>query len=384
MEFDLQWLLVGLPLVFALGWIASRLEQRQQRLDSQAAPRHYFKGLNLLLNEQHDQAIDAFIEAVQGDAETTELHFALGNLFRRRGEFERAVRVHEHLLKRGDLKAEQRHRAQFALAQDFMKAGLFDRAEAAFTSLDGTAHEADAQLALLSLHERAHDWPAALAVAQRLGQRGQASFAERMAHHWCELALAAEGRGDTAAASHALAQARALAPDAARPWLELGAQQAKHGEHAAALSSWNELAQHHPGAFDLIAVDYAASARAGGTPALAAAQHTLEQALQRQPTVAVLRALDALQSTRSETRWAGFLSSHASLAAAAELLVIPASRWQATTQSVLHVAIQQAGQPLQTFACAACGFEARRYYWQCPGCLNWDSYPTQRGGDAAA
>ncbi len=384
MEFDLQWLLIGLPVVFALGWIASRLEQRQQRRDSQAAPRHYFKGLNLLLNEQHDQAIDAFIEAVQGDAETTELHFALGNLFRRRGEFERAVRVHEHLLKRGDLKAEQRHRAQFALAQDFMKAGLFDRAEAAFASLDGSAHEADAQLALLSLHERAHDWPAALAVAQRLGQRGEASFAERMAHHWCELALAAQARGDTAAANHALAQARMLAPDAARPLLEQGAHLARHGEHAAALANWDELAQRHPGAFDLIAVDYATSARAAGALAQASAQEVLMQGLQRQPTVALLRAINALQGTQSETRWAAFLSTHASLAAAAELLVIPASQWQATTQGVLHSAIQRAGQPLQTFSCAACGFEARQYYWQCPGCLNWDSYPTQRGGEAAA
>jgi tetratricopeptide (TPR) repeat protein len=112
-------------------------------------PKAYFKGLNLLLNEQHDKAIDAFIEAVQQDPDTSDLHFALGNLFRRRGEYERAVRVHEHLLKRADLPPLDRERAQHALAQDFMKAGLFDRAEEAFKALDGTVFDTEARLALL-------------------------------------------------------------------------------------------------------------------------------------------------------------------------------------------------------------------------------------------
>ena len=108
MDFDFQWLLIGLPVAFALGWLASRFDLRQVKRDNRDAPRAYFKGLNLLLNEQQDKAIDAFIEAVQNDPDTTELHFALGNLFRRRGEFERAVRVHEHLLQRADLPAAER------------------------------------------------------------------------------------------------------------------------------------------------------------------------------------------------------------------------------------------------------------------------------------
>ena len=103
MELDLIWILIGLPVAFGLGWLASRLDLRQLRIDNRQAPRAYFKGLNFLLNEQQDKAIDAFIEAVQNDPDTSELHFALGNLFRRRGEYERAVRVHEHLLSRGDL-----------------------------------------------------------------------------------------------------------------------------------------------------------------------------------------------------------------------------------------------------------------------------------------
>ena len=96
MEFDQGWILLGLPMAFALGWLASRFDLRQLKLDNQRTPKAYFKGLNHLLNEQQDQAIDAFIEAVQSDPDTSELHFALGNLFRRRGEYERAVRVHQH------------------------------------------------------------------------------------------------------------------------------------------------------------------------------------------------------------------------------------------------------------------------------------------------
>ena len=124
MEFDFTWVLLGLPFFFTLGWLASRLDLRQMRIENRQAPKAYFKGLNFLLNEQQDQAIDAFIEAVQNDPDTSELHFALGNLFRRRGEYERAVRVHEHLMSRGDLSQPERDRAQHALALDFLKAGL--------------------------------------------------------------------------------------------------------------------------------------------------------------------------------------------------------------------------------------------------------------------
>eukprot|EP01035_Chromulina_nebulosa_P036525 gene36525-49207_t len=146
MDFDPSWLLIGLPIAFVLGWLASRFDIRQLKLENRQAPKAYFRGLNFLLNEQQDQAIDAFIEAVQNDPDTQELHFALGNLFRRRGEYQRAVRVHEHLLGRGDLSRTDRERAQHALAQDFLRAGLLDRAEAALQKLEGTRYENEARL----------------------------------------------------------------------------------------------------------------------------------------------------------------------------------------------------------------------------------------------
>src|SRR6476620_6331460 len=181
-------------LVGALGmvprWLRHRAALRQLRIENRQAPKAYFQGLNFLLNEQQDQAIDAFIEAVRSDPDTSELHFALGNLFRRRGEYERAVRVHEHLLSRADLSRADRHRAQHALALDFLKAGLLDRAEEALRKLEGSAYEEQALLALLAIYERSRDWPQASEIAQKLDALGQGNFSGRQAHYLCEQAAA--------------------------------------------------------------------------------------------------------------------------------------------------------------------------------------------------
>ncbi|WP_376751864.1 tetratricopeptide repeat protein, partial [Diaphorobacter nitroreducens] len=216
MEFDLSWIFLGLPLAFGLGWFASRFDLRQMREENRRAPKAYFKGLNYLLNEQQDQAIDAFIEAVQNDPDTTELHFALGNLFRRRGEYNRAVRVHEHLLSRGDLSRADRERAQHALALDFLKAGLLDRAEDALRRLEGSAFEGQARMALLAIYERSRDWPQASDIARRMHDAQQGDFSTRLAHYLCEQALALAAHGELPAAQALLEQALATAPQAPR------------------------------------------------------------------------------------------------------------------------------------------------------------------------
>src|SRR5213083_1214265 len=125
MEFELWWLL-GFPLFFALGWLAARVDIKQLLSESRALPLSYFKGLNFLLNEQPDKAIEAFIEVVKVDPQTIELHFALGSLFRRRGEVDRAIRMHQNLLDRPDLPSDKRTTATYELAQDFHRAGLLD------------------------------------------------------------------------------------------------------------------------------------------------------------------------------------------------------------------------------------------------------------------
>jgi lipopolysaccharide assembly protein B len=379
MELDLQWLLLGLPLAFALGWLASRLDLRQLKRERDDSPRAYFKGLNLLLNEQQDKAIDAFIEAVQNDPDTTELHFALGNLFRRRGEFERAVRVHQHLLGRSDLKAAERDRAQLALAQDFMKAGLFDRAEAAWRALLPTPYHGQAQLALLSLYERSRDWANAATVARELQAEGAGSFASRIAHYECELAEAADAKGDESTALAALARARQAAPQSARP-LVLAGQRLRHkGEHAAAVAVWDELRRHHGAAFLLVASDYADSAKAAGQQAQAHA--ALSAALAELPAIELLQALQPLDGqTPAERlpRLLAHLKQHPTLSAAQLLFALEPEHWTDEARAALRDALARAAKPLQRYRCAACGFEAQHYFWQCPGCLSWDSYPPQR------
>ena len=379
MDFDLQWLLLGLPVAFALGWLASRFDYRQLKREQREAPKAYFKGLNLLLNEQHDKAIDAFIEAVQQDPDTSDLHFALGNLFRRRGEYERAVRVHEHLLQRADLPKTERDRAQHALAQDFMKAGLFDRAENAYRALDGTSFDTEARLALLTLHERSRDWRAAVEVATKLESRGIGSFASRIAHYWCEIALEADAKQQAADADAALARARDAAPQAARPLVLAGERAARRGDHAEVLALWGVLMVAHPAAFGLVARDYAKSALAAGDAP--AALERLRELYRRTPSMDLLDAIALLDPapTHQRERLLEHLHTHPTLSAARALITQPdAASFSAAETQTLADAIGRAAQPLQRYRCAACGFEAKHYFWQCPGCLNWDSYPPQR------
>ena len=381
MDFDLQWLLLGLPVAFALGWLASRIDVRQVEREQRESPQAYFKGLNLLLNEQHDKAIDAFIEAVQQDPNSTDLHFALGNLFRRRGEYERAVRVHEHLLKRADLPLALRDRAQDALAQDFMKAGLFDRAEQAYRALEGGRFDTEAQLALLSLYERSRDWRAAIAVAHKLEQSGTGSFASRIAHYWCEIAEEADASGQAETAADALQQARSVAPQAARPLVLAGRRLARLGEHGQAMQTFNELRLAHPASFNLIARDHAASALASGQQPRAREQ--MEALYLHSPSTDLLAAIASLDPDPAHQR--GRLRAHLhgqpTLSAAQQLLALGATggvSLDATDAQSLNDAIGRAARPLQRYRCAACGFDAQHYFWQCPGCMAWDSYPPQR------
>jgi len=379
MGFDLQWLLLGLPLTFALGWLASRFDLRQWRREQKDSPKAYYKGLNLLLNDQHDKAIDAFIEAVQQDPDTSDLHFALGNLFRRRGEFERAVRVHEHLLQRADLPRSERDRAQHALAQDFMKAGLFDRAESAYLALDCTAFDTEARLALLTLHERSRDWRAAVEVAAKLENRGTGSFASRIAHYWCEIALEADAKQQTTDADTALKRARDAAPQAARPLVLAGERAARRGDHAEVLAVWGVLMVAHPNAFNLVAREYAASALAAGDAP--AALERLRELYRRAPSMDLLEAIALLDPApaHQRERLIAHLRIHPTLSAAKALITQPdAASFTAIETQTLGDAIGRAAQPLHRYRCAACGFEAKLYFWQCPGCLNWDSYPPQR------
>ena len=168
MDFELWWLLPIVAVFFALGWIAARIDIKHLMRESRALPLSYFRGLNFLLNEQPDKAIESFIEVVKVDPQTIDLHFALGSLFRRQGEIDRAIRMHQNLLDRPDLPADKRTSATHELAQDFHRAGLLDRAEELFTKLNGTTFEHSALSHLISIYETEKDWAKAIAATKRM------------------------------------------------------------------------------------------------------------------------------------------------------------------------------------------------------------------------
>ena len=381
MDFDLKWVLMGLPIAFVLGWLASRFDLRQMRLENRQAPKAYFKGLNFLLNEQQDQAIDAFIEAVQNDPDTSELHFALGNLFRRRGEYERAVRVHQHLLSRGDISADDRHRAQHGLALDYLKAGLLDRAETALLALEGTRFEAQARLALLANYERSRDWLGAAQVAAKLEAAGQGSFAGRLAHYLCEQAAALVAKGDIVAAKALLQEAIASAPQSPRARMDMARLCENAGEPGQALDWLEQAAQATPASMSLMAPMMARCALASGRgPAVST---ILQQAYAHAPSLDVLDAIVQLENAAhgpqhdARSWYVQHLEKQASLVAAAQWIAGEKLENEQFHPQVQR-ALDQAVKPLKRYRCAACGFEAQHHFWHCPGCQAWDSYPPRR------
>ncbi|NDP38836.1 MAG: lipopolysaccharide assembly protein LapB [Rhodoferax sp.] len=381
MDFDLSWILLGLPLAFVLGWLASRLDLRQLRIENHQAPKAYFKGLNFLLNEQQDQAIDAFIEAVQSDPDTSELHFALGNLFRRRGEYERAVRVHEHLLSRGDLNLLDRQRAQHALALDYLKAGLLDRSEEALLKLEGTPFEAQARLALLANYERSRDWLHAAQIAQKLEHANQGSFQCRLAHYLCEQAAESITAQEPEQAKSLLQQALATAPEAARPRLDLAQLLARQGRPEEAYLLLEKSLQSSPAAIPLIAAPLTAYAiacnRAPEALTLLKTRYVLTPSLDVLDAIVALEGLHNGPTPAARDWYVHHLERDPSLVAAAKWIAGEKLEHEKFHPQVQR-ALDQAIKPLMRYRCAACGFEAQQHFWQCPGCQAWDSYPARR------
>lgn len=381
MEFDLWWLLV-LPLMFALGWVASRLDLRQWRRESSLhrdAPQAYYRGLNHLLNEQQDQAIDAFIEAMTADPDTVDLHFALGNLFRRRGEYERAVRVHQNLLARADVPREARERAQLALAQDFFKAGLLDRAESAYQDLQRGPHATEALTALLQISERTQDWTQAIHRAVDLEKRATGTYARQIAQYWCELAVQhrAAGRADEARA--ALDEALRVGPQAVRPHLLRAAWAQEEGDLDAARLELQSIDAVQPAFLALAAVQLAQIDQAQGR--VAEGLTWLRQRLTQHPAIDLLDAVLLLDpDPDSRARCAQqYLQDHRSLLALKRVLENPMPDAAVPdVATAMRGAVDNALRSRERYRCAACGFEARQYFWHCPGCQGWETYPPRR------
>src|SRR5919205_1965595 len=239
-EFEYWWLL-GFPLFFGLGWIAARVDIRQVVHESRALPRSYFKGLNFLLNEQPDKAIEAFIEVVKFDPETIELHFALGSLFRRRGEYDRAIRMHQNLLERADLAEDQRVIALVELGQDYLKAGILDRAEEVFKKLETSPQAAAARTHLLEIYEQEKDWSRAIEMTRHV-----ASDPRELAQYYCELAASEAAQSRPDAARKHLEAALDANRKCVRASLQLGDLERSEGKLERAIDHWKRIESQNP------------------------------------------------------------------------------------------------------------------------------------------
>lgn len=382
-EFE-AWYLIVLPLLFAAGWWLRGFDSRVRAADQGGAPRSVFRGLNLLLNEQPDKAIESFIEVVKVDPQTIDLHFALGSLFRRQGEIDRAIRMHQNLLDRPDLPRERRETATFELAQDFHRAGLLDRAEDLFVKLDGTPYEHASQGFLLSIYETEKDWQKAIAVTRRMEAVSKTPHHREIAHYHCELAQAALLRSDVEATQRELDLARAEYRGCTRATMLAGDLAAQQGRLREAVETWARVETQNAAFLALVAERVAgAYAKLGdaaqGIRVLGAWQSSV-------PSHDILNALFGLVLAHEGPEAAADLIRR-ELARSPTLLgldrLLEAQLAAAPSErrhdlELVKGLVAQHTKRLGMYRCDHCGFRARQYYWRCPGCQKWETYSPKR------
>ncbi len=384
MDFELWWLLPIPALFFGLGWIAARIDIKHLLRESRALPLSYFRGLNFLLNEQPDKAIESFIEVVKVDPQTIDLHFALGNLFRRQGEIDRAIRMHQNLLDRADLPAEKRQVASFELAQDFHRAGLLDRAEDLFTKLDGTPFELQSQGFLLQIYEQEKDWHKAIAVTRRMEALAKRPYFKEIAHYFCEQAQNALLRSQFKEAREYIDQALAEYKLCTRATILLGDVEAQEGNYPAAIAAWQRIESQNPAYLGLVADRLADAYRRTGDATQGI--RVLRNYEDQYPSLDLLTTLfnqilahegaeAATQLIKEElTRNPTLLGLDKLLEA--QLTAAPAER--RNDLELVKNLVSQHIKRLGMYRCEQCGFRAKQYYWRCPGCNKWETYSPRR------
>jgi lipopolysaccharide biosynthesis regulator YciM len=375
------WHLLFLPLFFVLGWAAARIDIRHLVKESRALPRSYFRGLNFLLNEQPDRAIESFVEAVRVDPETVELHFALGSLFRRRGETDRAIRMHQSLIDRHDLPQDLKLQALSELGQDFLKAGLLDRAEEIFDKLRESPRAEDAKRNLLEIYQLEKDWEKAIAIAAELPD-----FASQkeVAEYYCELAAAEMIRSHPDAATEHLKSALERNRKCVRASLLQGDIAVQQERVAEAIACWQRIEHQDPTYLALVA------------KRLLEAFRKLERRdegllllrgyLERYPSLDLLDVVfqlvlegegaeAAYALVRDELRRNPTLLGFDKLIEARSLISPPESR---ADLDLAKGIVQGYTRRLARYRCDNCGFKARQFYWRCPACGGWETYSPKR------
>ncbi|ADC63207.1 lipopolysaccharide assembly protein LapB [Allochromatium vinosum] len=367
-----------LPVAAASGWWLARRDLRRKIDVLPAAHPDFLRGLNYLLEEQPDKAIDLFLRLTEVDSETAETHLALGSLFRRRGEVDRAIRLHQNLIERRHLGPELRGFALFELGQDYMSAGLLDRAETLFEELVGLGlHGQRALQALREIYQRERDWSRCLEVAAQLEALTGQRLTVEIAHYHCELAEEARRRQDPAGAREQLSRARDIQSDCVRATILEGFMVLEEDDVAGAAALFKRVAERGatyvpeilPALIEsmerlgenVIAQLEALAANRAGPHLMLALGERVEQAHGSEA------ALDLL---------ADYLARWADLAVLERFLDLRAreSDPDGRAHRYARVALGVARHLLQrqsVYQCEQCGFQARSLHWQCPSCRNW-------------
>jgi len=379
-EFE-YWQLLFFPLFFVLGWAAARIDIRHLVKESRALPRSYFRGLNFLLNEQPDRAIEAFVDAVKVDPQTVELHFALGSLFRRRGETERAIRMHQNLVERDDLPQDLKLQALSELGQDYLKAGLLDRAEEVFDKLRDSALVKEAKRNLLEIYQLEKDWEKAIAIASELPD---IAAQQEIAEYYCELAAAELIRSRRDVASDYLKTALERNRKCVRASLLQGDIAVQQDRVEEAIACWQRIEQQDPAYLALVAQRLLEAFRK--LERRDEGLQLLRGYLEHYPSLDLLDVVFqlVLESegadaayflVRDELKRNPTLLGFDKLIEARLLAAPPEARADLElAKSIVQGYIRR----LARYRCNNCGFKARQFYWRCPACGGWETYPPKR------
>lgn len=361
-----------LPLGLALGWHLRRLSEEtpESRSGTPVSP-DYLEGLELLASGDPDRAIAALTRAVAVDQDTIELHLTLGRLFRKRGEIDRAMRIHQHLISREGLPTEHVNQLRLELAQDYHEAGLLDRAEELYRALvDDGMYLEEALQALLSIFEQTRDWTNAESAASRLQTVAGRSKVRELAHYACERAEAARADGDTTIAAEHAQRALTVDRNCVRASLLLGELRETAQDHAGALRAYEHVPEQDLRFFASVLPRLRrVHAEIGGGDGYQRYLHAAEKHYDSlAPRLARLR-LDAEQGAsvvselialcRAQPSWSG-LRMLAELRAEEDDLA-----------QVLHEGLEIALQSRAQYRCENCGLTPRMLFWQCPSCKQW-------------
>lgn len=380
MPTESAFLLAGLFLLLAAaGWATGRFGERDDEDVPPPLNIDYLKGLNFLLNEQTDRALEHFLRMVRVDDNTIETHFALGSLFRRRGEVDRAIRIHQNIIARPDLVSEQRDQALYSLAKDYLAAGLLDRAEKLFIRLaQGSRFQVQALESLCSIYEQEREWEKAIDTSQRLEVLGGRSLELQIAHYYCELAETAAAANDYAAARQYVKKAQAGRPRTMRGALTRAHIARDMDDTKTALRLYHRIIDENTYLIaEALPEIVSIYERENATAEL---EDALQSMLKKNPEMSSLVAYTAIVNDLGgipviDDCVEQYMMNEPTLSEFVDLQQLSSGSDGSREFALAKVrkALSKLASATPRYQCQECGFSSLRLLWQCPSCRNWET-----------